>query len=166
MNSVSLGKNTVAALDLGGGSTQVTFAMKDSHPEYSMANFIQTVSTSYTKLDVFTNSYLSLGLYAARHAVFISGQTTDGINYISECVNPIVKPTKFTYVTNTYYVRGKNHSKTLNGNPVVDFDVCTNLIKRKTMDLVNPKPITLKNHQIAAFGSFYSRANQNGMIRK
>lgn len=166
MDSVSFGKNTVAALDLGGGSTQVSFAMEDSHPQHSMANFIQTLSTPNATLDLFTNSYLNLGIRAVRDAVFISGETKDGIHFISECVNPIVESAKFTYATKTYFVSGKNHSKTLNENPVVDFDVCTNLIKQKTMDLVNPKPITLKNHQIAAFGSFFSRAYQNGLIRK
>lgn len=163
---MSLGKNTVAALDLGGGSTQVSFAMEDSHPHHSMANFIQTLKAPHAKLDVFTNSYLNLGIRAVRNAVFISGETKDGINYISECVNPIVELAKFTYATKTYFLSGKKHSKTLNENPVVDFDVCTNLIKQNTMDLVNPKPITMKNHQIAAFGAFYSRAYQNGLIRK
>lgn len=162
---MSLERNTVAALDLGGGSAQVTFAMKEN-PEPSMANFLHTVSTPYVEQDFFAKSYLNLGLYAVRHAVFISGQTTDRINYISECVNPIVKSANFTYATKTYYLSGKIHSKKLNGNPIVDFDVCTKLIKRKIMGLVNPKPITLKNHRIAAFGSFFSRANQNGIIRK
>lgn len=156
----------MATLELGGGSTQVTFAMKELRPEPSMANFIQTVSTPYVKQDFFAKSYLNLGLYAVRHAVFISGKTTDGINYISECVNPIVKSANFTYATKTYYLSGKIHSKRLNRNPVVDFDVCTKLIKQKTMGLVRPKPITLKNHRIAAIGSFFSRANQNGIIRK
>lgn len=60
------GKNTVAALDLGGGSTQVTYAPKDISQTPLYQDFIHTVPTFYSKVDVFTNSYSGLGLMALR----------------------------------------------------------------------------------------------------
>lgn len=97
--------NTIAALDLGGGSTQVTFAPKDVHKTPLLADYMHTVSTLNAKIDVFTNSYLNLGLMAVRHAVFTNGNPKDKLELISECVNPIVKSSLFEYAKVTYEIR-------------------------------------------------------------
>lgn len=157
----------MAALDLGGGSTQVTFALKDAHKTPLLADFMHTVSTPNAKIDVFTNSYLNLGLQAVRHAVYTSGQTTNESNtYVSECVNPIIVSKPFKYGTKVYNLSGKDNAKSTKENPVVDFDACINLVKQKTMQLVNPKPITLNQNQIAAFSYFFERAIENGLVRE
>lgn len=59
---------------------------------------------------------------------------------------------------------GKSHPKSTKENPVVDFEECVKLIKEKTMDLVNPKPITLNQNQIAAFSYFFERAIETGLV--
>lgn len=59
---------------------------------------------------------------------------------------------------------GKNHAKSTKENPVVDFDACVELVKQKTMHLVNPKPITLNQNQIAAFSYFFERAIETGLV--
>lgn len=159
-------QNTVAALDLGGGSTQVTFALKDAHRTPLLGDYLHTVSTSNAKIDVFTNSYLNLGLQAVRHAVFTNGNTDDKLNYISECVNPIIVNKPFKYGRKIYNLSGKSHAKSTNENPIVDFDACVEMVKKKTMHLVEPKPITLNQNQISAFSYFFERAIETGLVGK
>lgn len=59
---------------------------------------------------------------------------------------------------------GKHNPKSTKDNPVVDFDECVKLIKEKTMNLVEPKPITLNQNQIATFSYFFERAIETGLV--
>lgn len=100
-----MGKSkTIAALDLGGGSIQVTFAPHDVHQTPLLMKYMHIVSTLNAKVDVFTNSYLHLGLQAVRHAVM----THDHANHTdlhSECINPIIKNRPFKYGKTVHNVR-------------------------------------------------------------
>lgn len=98
-------KNTVAALDLGGGSIQVSFTPKDVYKTPLLAEHIHTVATPSGKIDVFTNSYLGLGLQAVRHAVYTHGNSGDNTKLESVCVNPIVQSNPFKYGTKVYTLR-------------------------------------------------------------
>lgn len=98
-------RSTVAALDLGGGSTQVTFAPKDVHKTPLMSEFMHTVSTQQAKIDVFTHSYLNLGLMAVRHAIFTKNQAHKETALSSECVNPIIESKRFDYANTQYSIR-------------------------------------------------------------
>lgn len=97
--------NTVAALDLGGGSTQVTFAPKDPQQTPNFKDFMHTVPTGDSKIDVFTHSYLGLGLMAVRYAVFSDGYAQNATVLSSECVNPIVNKKLWKYSNIEYAVR-------------------------------------------------------------
>lgn len=59
---------------------------------------------------------------------------------------------------------GKNHPKSVKENPIVDFDECVRSVKAVVLPLVNPKPVTLNQHQIAAFSYFFERMIENGLI--
>lgn len=97
--------STVAALDLGGGSTQVTFAPKDPRQNPNFANFTHKVPVGVNEIEVFTHSYLNLGLMAVRHAVFTHGYQKNETKVRSECVNPIVKNKIWKYANVDYAVR-------------------------------------------------------------
>lgn len=99
------GHNAIAALDLGGGSTQVTFALKDVQRAPLLSDYIHTVSTPNANIDVFTNSYLNLGLQTVRHAVFTSNSAENSMDLVSECVNPIIQSKPFKFGTKTYNLR-------------------------------------------------------------
>ncbi|XP_055296253.1 ectonucleoside triphosphate diphosphohydrolase 5 isoform X3 [Sitodiplosis mosellana] len=157
-------KNTVAALDLGGGSTQVTFAPKDVHKTPLLSEYMHTVNVPNAKIDVFTTSYLNLGLQAVRHAVFTHNSTNGGKDLESICVNPIIQSNPFKYGTKVYKLSGQSNSKSTKENPIVDFEACVELVKQKAMHLVNPKPITLNQNQIAAFSYFFERAIETGLV--
>lgn len=98
-------KNTVAALDLGGGSIQVTFSLRDAYKAPLLSEYMHTVSTPSAKIDVFTNSYLGLGLQAVRHDVYTHNSTKGSTDLESACVNPIVQKNPFKYGTKLYTLR-------------------------------------------------------------
>lgn len=155
---------TVAALDLGGGSTQVTFAPKDASRTPAFADYMHRVQAFKSQVDVFTHSYLNLGLMAVRHAVFTNGLPTDTTHIESICVNPIAKNKSWKYSNVEYVISGKNTSKSATAKPVVDFEACHALVKSKVLPLVKPKPVTLKESQIAAFSYYYERAIETGLV--
>lgn len=93
-------------MDLGGGSTQVTFAPKDVQRTPLLADYMHEVSTPNAKIEVFTNSYLNLGLQAVRNAVFTDKKNQIGdMEFVSECINPIVQKKPFRYGAQTFTVR-------------------------------------------------------------
>jgi ectonucleoside triphosphate diphosphohydrolase 5/6 len=49
-------------------------------------------------------------------------------------------------------------------NPEVDYEVCYELVKKTALPLVKPKPITMSQHQIAAFSYYYDRAIETGLV--
>lgn len=86
---------TVAALDLGGGSTQVTFAATTPSSLKQKEN-VHNAVTPVGPMPVYTHSFTGLGLMAARHAVVTLGQPNKS-NVTSLCVNHIIKGKKFLY---------------------------------------------------------------------
>lgn len=143
------GGQTVAALDLGGGSTQVTYVMDNERDVASNKNLIYPVSVLKHKLNVFTNSYLHLGLMAGRHGVMTEGKNITVLE--SECVNPIIKNRSWNYGNKEFHVSGKPNPKASASKPEVNFDVCYNKVKRYVLPLVQPIPATLQKQEIAAF---------------
>lgn len=160
-----INQQPLAALDLGGGSTQVTFPIKDPTQTPSLADYLHEVTTSKETIDVFSISYLNLGLQAVRHAVLTSGKTKDNSNYVNACVHPKFKSEEFTYATKKYYITGKNNTKTISRKPAVDYSECLKLVKQKVIPLVKPKPITLKQNEVAAYSYFFGAAMETGIIR-
>ncbi|XP_055595951.1 ectonucleoside triphosphate diphosphohydrolase 5 isoform X2 [Uranotaenia lowii] len=158
------GRNTVAALDLGGGSTQVTFAPKDVSQTPLYKDFMHKVPTFNSYVDVFTNSYLGAGLMAVRHAVFTNGVPEGQKNLVSECVNPIVKNKLFRYGAEQFNVTGKDNPRATAENPEVDYEQCAALVRKKVLPTLKPKPVTLKQHEISAFSYFFDRAIETGLV--
>ncbi|XP_032591628.1 ectonucleoside triphosphate diphosphohydrolase 5 isoform X2 [Drosophila grimshawi] len=156
--------NQAAALDLGGGSTQVTFSPTDPEQVPVYDKYMHEVVTSSKKINVFTHSYLGLGLMAARHAVFTKGYSDEDTIVESVCVNPIIANRTWTYGNVKYQVSGKENIKSSAEQPVVDFDTCLELVKSKVMPLVKPKPFTLKQHAVAAFSYYFERAIESGLV--
>jgi len=156
------GGKTVAALDLGGGSTQVTYVMDDEKSVASNKDLIHPVTVLKTNMNVFTNSYLGLGLMASRHAIMTEGKDITAIE--SDCVNPIIKNRVWNYGNVDYEISGKPNPKSSASKPEVDFDVCYNRVKRYVVPMVQPVPSHLQKQEIAAFSYYYDRAIETGLI--
>jgi ectonucleoside triphosphate diphosphohydrolase 5/6 len=155
-------RNTAAALDLGGGSTQITYELNDVQPSYK--KFIHAVPVLNSELNVFTNSYLGLGLMALRHAVITFNKKADNqTSFDSECVNPIIKDAPWTYQNEKFIVSGRDNKKNVD-NPEVEYEKCVESVKRQVMPLLKPKPIKLQEHVINAFSYYYDRAIEVGLV--
>jgi hypothetical protein len=66
------------SLDLGGGSTQITFAPAN-YPIGGLEgrkHFLHNVTILGDRHEVYTHSYLGLGLMAARESIFTHGNKT------------------------------------------------------------------------------------------
>lgn len=154
-------RNTVAALDLGGGSTQVTYELNEFQPSYK--EHIHAVPIFNSEVNVFTHSYLNLGLMALRHSVITYKGNANQTSFENECINPIIKDKSWTYGKVDYLVSGKENKRNAE-NPEVDFELCKESVKRQVMPLLKPKPIKLNEHTINAFSYFYDRAIETGLV--
>lgn len=156
-----LSKDTLAALDLGGGSTQVTFVPKDleKHGRALKAQ-LQSVQLDDREAQVFTHSYLGLGLQAVRQAVFSSGQG-DAVDLESVCVNPIVIRTDWKYANKVHKLSGAPNPS---GKDEVDLEACRLVVRKQVLPLIKPKLLALPEQEIAAFSYFYERAIETGII--
>ncbi len=64
-------RKSYVALDLGGGSTQITFSPKYEETfSETPTHFLHDVSVVRQRATIYSHSYLGLGLMAARNAVF------------------------------------------------------------------------------------------------
>lgn len=97
-------KDTAATLDLGGGSTQITFAAEPTSPLWQTGRqYLHPVTVFHQNLTVYTHSYLGLGLMAARMAILSVGNAEDSTVLKSSCMHPIMKK-KWTYNRVAYTV--------------------------------------------------------------
>lgn len=158
-----LNKNTLAALDLGGGSTQATFVPKDLDKHGKLLKpQLQNVQLDEKEVQVFTHSYLGLGLQAVRQAVFSVGQPGDATELESVCLNPIVRHTDWKYANKLHKVSGAPNPS---GKDEVDFEACRKVVRSVALPLIKPKPSTLPEQQIVAFSYFYERAIETGIMQ-
>ncbi|KAL1506331.1 hypothetical protein ABEB36_005716 [Hypothenemus hampei] len=167
--------NTVAALDLGGGSTQVTFAALTPASLQDKENIHKAIAPTGS-IPVFTYSYLGLGLKAAQKAV-ISYNNGDKLNVTCECVNTIIKDKKFHYHGDDYYVSGPQDdypvSKRIGDDltvgediPVVNLAKCSKIIENYIHEISSKRrpPEELPSKTIFAFSYYYDKASQAGLI--
>ncbi|XP_059480536.1 ectonucleoside triphosphate diphosphohydrolase 5-like isoform X2 [Neocloeon triangulifer] len=168
-------ENTVVALDLGGGSTQVTFALDEDEEAILMAHdpeSVHEITAFHNKLAVYTHSYLGLGLMAARHAILTADQESNITAIHHTCINPIVS-TEWEYAGTTYTLQGpKNptilHIKEKKGTvaedrPIVNFTQCLSQVKDYVEHKVY-KPKGLSKREINAFSYYFDRAAEVGLI--
>ncbi|XP_011335310.1 ectonucleoside triphosphate diphosphohydrolase 5 isoform X2 [Ooceraea biroi] len=175
----SLGsQSTVAALDLGGGSTQVTF-QPDNEQARQLEKHIYTINVFNHNMSLYTHSYLGMGLMAARKAILTHGVDPEDASLKlptelrSECINPIVSA-EWSYGGRDYVVKGPTNGtyklvKTQNfaggdeNKPIVRFPECLKIVEKHVSTLAN-KPIGLKDHEVYAFSYYFDRATEVALI--
>lgn len=154
---------TVAALDLGGGSTQVTFE-PTTPSTLKQTEYVHNVNGVKGVIPVYTHSYLGLGLMAARKEILAWGQLSSAKEISSLCVNPFIDSKTFHYGGVDYIVSGfKSEAHANQENPQVDWEECTKIVK----DYVYSKVIPLQElhtKEINAFSYYFDRATEYGLI--
>lgn len=142
----------IAAMDLGGGSTQITLPIANAEEASQYKENLHRLNFSGTDIDLFTHSYLGSGFQAARYAILTNGNTTVGTTLESVCINPQVLNASWSFNNVKYEVKGKQHGQ----EPGVNITVCADLVRKHVISKISPKPITLKQHQLAAWNGFFS----------
>lgn len=162
---------TVAALDLGGGSTQVTFSALTPATLKQTENIHSAVSPNGL-IQVYTHSYLGLGLMMGRKEVITTGQDDKKI-VTSVCVNPIVKNKTFHFGGEDFLVSGlqKDYPYIVDKGvipqniPIVDFEACSEIVVNYVKSREKP-PTELLQKQIAAFSYYFDRAVEAELLEE
>ncbi|XP_029608865.1 ectonucleoside triphosphate diphosphohydrolase 6 isoform X2 [Salmo trutta] len=151
---------TVGMLDLGGGSTQITFSPQDektiqTSPIDYMTSF-QMFNSTHT---LYSHSYLGLGLMSARLAVLggIEGQPLEGSS--TELVSPCLAPDysgQWEHAEVLYTVKGQKA-----GEPI--YESCLRKVEKVLYRKVK-KAEEAKDIEFYAFSYYYDRAVDLGAI--
>ncbi|KAK3092397.1 hypothetical protein FSP39_002320 [Pinctada imbricata] len=156
------GNRTVAALDLGGGSTQLTFVPVSAKTyEQVPKEYIKKVNLFNKKYKLYTHSYLGQGLMAARHSILTNKMDPDDISNISVIRSPCLLQNYtgvFRFGQMQYNVSGEK--PTIDRSP---FDQCYKIAKEFVEKYI--RSIDELNWQdIYIFSYFFDRAEDGGII--
>ncbi|TRY69550.1 hypothetical protein TCAL_04147 [Tigriopus californicus] len=143
--------HSLASLDLGGGSTQITFAPTAPVPGLTgRKHYTHRVSVLKQDLDVYSHSYLGLGLMTARQAIFQAG---DQSALQSPCVRGSQALT-WSFQGREYAIQSHQPS----------FDACLKLVQAVIKSENVHVPDELMRRRVVAFSYFYDKAKENGLI--
>ncbi|XP_011505434.1 PREDICTED: ectonucleoside triphosphate diphosphohydrolase 5 [Ceratosolen solmsi marchali] len=125
-NNIDHATNTISTFDLGGGSTQITFALTPNVIEKKAKELaiykekIFHINAFDRNMSIFTESFLGMGLMAARKEILmhpdnhknqtkkinIASPNLEVIEIYAECINPIISGVEWTYDRKKYIVKG------------------------------------------------------------
>ncbi|KAM9344944.1 ectonucleoside triphosphate diphosphohydrolase 6 [Symphorus nematophorus] len=152
---------TVGMLDLGGGSTQITFSPQDEKTiQTSPIDYIRSFQMFNHTHTVYTHSYLGLGLMSARLAV-LGGVDASPLGGSSELVSPCLPPEfsgSWEHGDVVYTVKGQKA-----GEPV--YESCLNKVEKVLYRKVT-KASEAADMDFYAFSYYYDRAVDLGVIEE
>jgi len=153
---------TYISLDLGGGSTQISFAPNTEDGVDGIRGrekqFLHNVSMMGRTAQLYSHSYLGLGLMAARAAVFQAGQKLEATKSVLTYRTPCV--THVDAISWTY--QGKEYRVSNDGKAGVA--ECMRAINGVINAANVHAPKRLADGHIAAFSYFFDRASEFGML--
>ncbi|XP_048863905.1 ectonucleoside triphosphate diphosphohydrolase 6 [Brienomyrus brachyistius] len=146
------GQPTVGMLDLGGGSTQITFSAQDektiqTSPFDDITSF-QMFNSTHT---LYAHSYLGLGLMSARLAILggIEGEPYGNQELVSPCLSPEFTG-QWEHAEVQYIVKGQKA-----GEPM--YESCYKKVEKVLYNKIK-KAEEVKNMDFYAFSYYYDRA--------
>ncbi|XP_059374782.1 ectonucleoside triphosphate diphosphohydrolase 6-like isoform X2 [Carassius carassius] len=149
---------TVGMLDLGGGSTQITFALQDEKTIQTLpidyVTSFQMFNISHT---LYSHSYLGLGLMSTRLAVL--GGTKGQPSVPQELVSPCLAPDysgQWEHAEVLYTIKGQKA-----GEPI--YETCLTKVEKMIYKRVK-KIEGVKDMDFYAFSYYYDRAVDLGLI--
>ncbi|XP_036402559.1 ectonucleoside triphosphate diphosphohydrolase 6 [Megalops cyprinoides] len=152
-------KRTVGMLDLGGGSTQITFSPQDEKTiQTSPVDYITSFQMFNSTHTLYSHSYLGLGLMSARLAILggTEGQPLEGSQ---ELVSPCLAPDftdQWEHAEVVYTVKGQKA-----GEPI--YESCYKKVEKVLYRKVK-KAEEAKDMNFYAFSYYYDRAVDIGVI--
>ncbi|KAJ2942918.1 hypothetical protein O0L34_g15107 [Tuta absoluta] len=152
---------TMAALDLGGGSTQITYQLSESDTSHYPAEE-QYVVPAGNNITLYTHSYLNLGLYAARYGLFKQeAGNASATEFNSVCVDPIVQNEPWVYANKDLKVSGVPRTH-LKRDDV--YNRCHDAVKKYVMSTLDLEPSAPPKGRVAAMSFFFDVAADAGLI--
>ncbi|AWP14732.1 putative ectonucleoside triphosphate diphosphohydrolase 6 isoform 2 [Scophthalmus maximus] len=152
---------TVGMLDLGGGSTQITFSPQDEKTlQTSPIDYIRSFQMFNNTHTVYTHSYLGLGLMSARLAV-LGGVDASPLGGSTELVSPCLAPEysgSWEHADVVYTVKGQKA-----GEPV--YEACLTKVEKVLYRKVM-KASEAADVEFYAFSYYYDRAVDVGVIEE
>jgi len=149
-------KKSYVALDLGGGSTQITFLPKyEKTFSSSPSSFLHPVKVFTAPHTIYSHSYLGLGLMAAREAIFKLNDPEGSFDLTSSCMVS-TSPTSWEFHGKKYTI---SQSSTLSG-----YEACMQEVKAVIDSLGVDQCEEVPTRKIAAFSYFHDRAVDAGLI--
>ncbi|TRY60474.1 hypothetical protein DNTS_028908 [Danionella cerebrum] len=152
---------TVGMLDLGGGSTQITFALQDEKTiQTSPIDYVTSFQMFNISHALYSHSYLGLGLMSARLAVLggIEGQPcmlAGPLELVSPCLAPDYSG-EWEHADVLYTIKGQKA-----GEPI--YESCLRKVEKMIYKKVR-KAEEVKNMDFYAFSYYYDRAVDLGLI--
>ena len=145
--------DSYVALDLGGGSTQITFAPRDQATlATAPASYLHTASVFGKEQTLYTHSYLGAGLMAAREGVFRLNDPPEATSLASACV--VVEE---EVVYRKYKVKKEKKAGS---------SACMAEVKQFLGSVRIDQSKELPTRKTVAFSYFYDRAVDAGLIKK
>uniref|UniRef100_UPI00398F3B3A ectonucleoside triphosphate diphosphohydrolase 6 isoform X2 n=1 Tax=Pristiophorus japonicus TaxID=55135 RepID=UPI00398F3B3A len=147
--------NAAGMLDLGGGSTQITFLPHSETSPIDCITSIQMFNGTYT---LYSHSYLGLGLMSARLAILGGTEgkpLAKGQELVSSCLSPDYKA-EWEHAEVVYSIKGQKAGERL-------YDSCYARIEKILYKKVH-KPEEVVNVSFYAFSYYYDRAVDVGLI--
>ncbi|XP_060687707.1 ectonucleoside triphosphate diphosphohydrolase 6 isoform X2 [Hemiscyllium ocellatum] len=152
-------RNTTGILDLGGGSTQITFLPHNEITlQTSPVNYITSIQMFNSTYTVYSHSYLGFGLMSARLAILGGTEgrpPEEGQELVSSCLSPGYK-TEWKHGEIVYNVKGQK-----SGEPI--YDSCYARVEKILYRKVH-KPEEVGSLSFYAFSYYYDRAVDVGLI--
>ncbi|XP_010576113.1 PREDICTED: ectonucleoside triphosphate diphosphohydrolase 6 [Haliaeetus leucocephalus] len=154
-------KRSVGMLDLGGGSTQITFLPRtETTLQTSPAGHTTSFQMFNNTYKLYSYSYLGLGLMSARLAILggVEGKPLgEGEELISPCLPPGFK-SEWQHAEIVYKIKGQKA-----GEPL--YESCSNKVAKMLYKKVH-KAEEVKDLDFYTFSYYYDRAAEIGLIDK
>ncbi|XP_021573541.1 ectonucleoside triphosphate diphosphohydrolase 6 isoform X3 [Carlito syrichta] len=153
------GRSSVGMLDLGGGSTQITFLPQvEGTLEASPPGYLTALRMFNRTYKLYSYSYLGLGLMSARLAILggVEGQPAqDGKELVSPCLSPSFKG-EWEHAEVTYRIAGQKEVASLH-------EPCANRVAEVLRNKVHRAEEVLQV-DFYAFSYYYDLAASIGLI--
>ncbi|XP_060140780.1 ectonucleoside triphosphate diphosphohydrolase 6 isoform X4 [Globicephala melas] len=153
------GRSSVGMLDLGGGSTQITFLPRfEGTLQTSPPGFLTSLQMFNRTYRLYSYSYLGLGLMSARLAV-LGGEegkpAEDGAELVSPCLSPGFRG-EWEHAEVTYRVSGQEAAGSL-------YQLCARRVSEILRNKVH-RTEEVKDVDFYAFSYYYDLAANVGLI--
>ncbi|RWS20050.1 ectonucleoside triphosphate diphosphohydrolase 5-like isoform X2 [Leptotrombidium deliense] len=169
-------KKTVAVLDLGGGSTQVSYEMKNIETNEFDVRFMQVKNVFGHAYIMYTRSFLGNGILSARKQILLQSnqafvdeyrtilsndESNEHIYIISHPCIPEGKYAKWNFENKTFYVYSFSNGNTSAYN-INCYELITSFVN-SSIHLRFFEKKNINNHKIFAISHYYQLASLFGV---